>query len=630
MIRIISNWFTPARVTQIPDRVAIVWLFLILLCGAVLRFWNLGYASLHGDEDIMALAARGILEHGVPLLPSGMIYPRAPLHTYILAGSISLFGDSEWAVRLPSAIVGSLCGLFAFYLGKRFLEPAFNIIFVAIVTFLPTLIDISQTGRMYVFLVACLLVFGSLIFRWEQDNKPSTLALAFLVWLIAIQFQPLAIFAAPLFLFPGLSNGSWKQFLQGGVAAGVAYFILTKLQQVTSSFYPSDEDRISVEPEAVQRPTELLLSANEWLGAGIAIILALIVLCICTIGSDRRAALLPAVLLICVAVVSSVLVQYHLAGVALLLGLLAWFRVAPGRYTRPFLVIGLVALIAAVQVLLLHDDFPGRKIVGAMAGTPTIWPTMRFAAFSPTAFICYVAVLGYIAFQFMRGRPLPIHVLVFAMVVWLPLLAIGAIRAIPAQRHLLGILPFFLLCLVAGIQFVLSDTRMDRQGLRRHGLATMGSIVLVLILVNPWAVYVTASNDFRVHPDHRGAAEYIRGRDLGPDDVVIAEDSISQTYYLGKVDYRLLAKGPAAKHATVRDGRLHGNFTGTPFIVSGVELEALFDEPRSGRVFIIGSGQGGDRILPRGAGISDVLQSDRLEVVYEGRDGRTVVWRLIR
>ena len=35
------------------------------------------------------------------------------------------------------------------------------------------------------------------------------------------------------------------------------------------------------------------------------------------------------------------------------------------------------------------------------------------------------------------------------------------------------------------------------------------------------------------YPDHRGAAQFMRTQNITPDDIVIAEDVLQQTYYLG-------------------------------------------------------------------------------------------------
>ena len=81
-------------------------LFAIISVGAWLRFWGLANVGLHGDEETMALAVMSIVRDGAPILPSGMFYPRGMTQLYLMAGSVQLFGESEWAFRLPSVLCG--------------------------------------------------------------------------------------------------------------------------------------------------------------------------------------------------------------------------------------------------------------------------------------------------------------------------------------------------------------------------------------------------------------------------------------------------------------------------------------------------------------------------------------------
>src|SRR5262245_39555987 len=83
------------------------WMLFALMCaGAFVRCWDLGGVGLHGDEDTMALAVLHILKDGRPILPSGMLYPRGLTELYLMTLSAELFGVSEWAFRLPSALCG--------------------------------------------------------------------------------------------------------------------------------------------------------------------------------------------------------------------------------------------------------------------------------------------------------------------------------------------------------------------------------------------------------------------------------------------------------------------------------------------------------------------------------------------
>jgi 4-amino-4-deoxy-L-arabinose transferase-like glycosyltransferase len=143
MLTLVSSWFDDTKIqpsTSLPHHAV---LLSILAIGAMLRFWGLGNVGLHGDEETMAMAAMALLNEGTTRLPSGMLYVRAPLHTWLMAAAIWLFGESEWSFQLPSALVGSFTGLAAYFMGRRFLGPIFNLAFVATRTFMPAMIEIS-------------------------------------------------------------------------------------------------------------------------------------------------------------------------------------------------------------------------------------------------------------------------------------------------------------------------------------------------------------------------------------------------------------------------------------------------------------------------------------------------------
>jgi hypothetical protein len=159
--------------------------------------------------------------------------------------------------------------------------------------------------------------------------------------------------------------------------------------------------------------------------------------------------------------------------------------------------------------------------------------------------------------------------------------------------------------------------------------AALAGIVLAAAFVNPVAAWQTAMNDYSDHPDHKGAAEFIRSLNLDPRDIIIAEDSINQTYYLGKVDYRLQNFTGAKNHSLLKNGILYDQYSGRPVIGSGLELQALLDRETAGKIYIVGDGQASETLSRRNRanGIAEVLQSNRLQVIYVGRDRKTKVWK---
>jgi hypothetical protein len=218
------------------------------------------------------------------------------------------------------------------------------------------------------------------------------------------------------------------------------------------------------------------------------------------------------------------------------------------------------------------------------------------------------------------------------MAVWLPLLAIGSVRWDVAERYTIGALPFFLLALVACSTYVLESVRIDSKRVQLSKITSVGAVLLVVLIINPVAAWQAAKNDYRDHPDHKGAAEFIARLKLGPADIVIAEDCISQSYYLGKVEYRLQNVIAAKNHSVLKDGILYGQYSGARIIGSGAEFANVLDRESVADIYVISSAQvaEGTQRRNRGNGISEVLESDRLKVIFTGRDRETLVWQLRR
>ena len=610
-----------------------VLLGLILLIATVLRFWGLDNVGLHTDEEIMAMAARSLLETGEPRLPSGMYYPRALIHAYTMSGSVWLFGESEWAFRLPSAIVGLLGVLAAFFMGRRFLSPAFNLAFVATVALLPGMIEISQNARMYVFLVTCMIWFGACLFRWERDQKITSLILLVLVWLLCLHFQILAIFAAPLLLFPGLSRQSWKQLIQGCVAGILgAVFFYGHYRWIGSKYMDGSVRPPPVGEDTTQSAHDVLTSGSEWplffgmVLLGLLVVAALFAL-VRRIGGKQA---IP-VTLVVLGLLGMLALNFHGGGLLFIFGGIFWLK-APELSRRWLLAAAIAAaVIGIVHLGILYDTglYPGRKIIGAMVGIPSIWPVLRFLEYSPVAGALYAVVLGVMSVRFIRGGRLPMHVLFFGIGVWVPLLLLGFFAWYIPSRYAIGQLGYFLLCTFAGLAYVVRETGWASSALKRPQYSVAALVLVVVALVNPVALSGTVNAGYERFPDHKGAAAYIRSLDLAPDAVLIAEDVLQQTYYLGSVDYLLRSVDDQAVFSFMRDGRMVDQYTGVPLIGTGAELEAMLNESEGKPLYVIGSGENfedGERMF-RGMGIAEVLESGRLEVVYEGRDNKTLVWK---
>lgn len=106
-------------------------LILVIALAAVLRFYKLGQVpvALDWDETSMgynawALATTGYDEFGNswPLTIRSFNDYKPPLYTYLLIPSVAIWGRNEFAIRFPSALVGTLTVLVTYFLVKVLLR----------------------------------------------------------------------------------------------------------------------------------------------------------------------------------------------------------------------------------------------------------------------------------------------------------------------------------------------------------------------------------------------------------------------------------------------------------------------------------------------------------------------------
>ena len=101
---------------------------LILLLAATLRFYKLGLnpPSLDWDEASIGYNAYSLLKTGKdeygnswPISIRSFNDYKPPLYTYLTIPSVALFGLTEFAVRFPSALAGTLTVLLTYFLVKE-------------------------------------------------------------------------------------------------------------------------------------------------------------------------------------------------------------------------------------------------------------------------------------------------------------------------------------------------------------------------------------------------------------------------------------------------------------------------------------------------------------------------------
>jgi uncharacterized membrane protein len=143
-------------------------LLVIVLVGLVFRVYGLDSKSIWVDEmysiKVSQYSLSGIIEE-----TSQDVHP--PLYYILLHFMVKWFGHTEFAVRLLSAIVGSLSILMAFQVGKILFERKTGLLFSLILGFSVYHIRYSQEARMYSLLVLLALISFYFFIRLLQERN---------------------------------------------------------------------------------------------------------------------------------------------------------------------------------------------------------------------------------------------------------------------------------------------------------------------------------------------------------------------------------------------------------------------------------------------------------------------------
>ncbi|MGM5488709.1 MAG: glycosyltransferase family 39 protein [Nanobdellota archaeon] len=144
------------------DRQPLPWIVALTAIGFIFRVFALGTQSYWIDEAFSINAALAILEHGIPLLDSGLLYSRAPLFHYPLAGLIGLFGLTEWSTRIISVLFGTAFIPLIYHFTRRIADHKVGLTAAILWTVFTLGIAWSRQARMYMMLT--FLVYLALFF----------------------------------------------------------------------------------------------------------------------------------------------------------------------------------------------------------------------------------------------------------------------------------------------------------------------------------------------------------------------------------------------------------------------------------------------------------------------------------
>jgi len=121
----------------------------LVLIAIPLSCYNLAYEPYWQDELSSYYASRGILAQGLPFFPSGFLYPKSELYSYMLALWTTIFGQADGIPRAISVVEYLVSLPLIYIVGTYFFNKRIALLATAMLAFSPTSLVWSRQMRMY-------------------------------------------------------------------------------------------------------------------------------------------------------------------------------------------------------------------------------------------------------------------------------------------------------------------------------------------------------------------------------------------------------------------------------------------------------------------------------------------------
>lgn len=631
----------------------------IVMLAAYLRLRHLGDLPLHGDEDLTALAVKGILASGLPSLPSGMLYLRGMLYSYLAAASSLFLGLNELALRVPSAVCGIILVCVVFDAARRIFDRETALISALLVTLSSSLIFYFRTARMYgllclLFLLAFILVCRALttgrLFHWFLALV--TFVLGSLSHGLAVMFSvllPSAMFVKKKITWP---------LLIGLVVSLVGFTVvrnevLYKPYETFKMQQPSANSS-SVRPEVTAsfdlaqtlsglvplvpvtyRSIERALSQPYW----IIVVALLIVGSALVVRSGHMILFLPLGL-----------AGFNQAGLSAIAIYLLWYfqfcetggRIHVGKWLS--LVMG---LLFTVYLAINMDFYTNEGYGGGVALRKALKDGLYLSSFNlrvygkffPVETLFVTGLVGYYLKRALDGK-VEREVLFLIFTFLLISLVVPMLKEYVKFRYVIYLYPLWIMLFANALTLVARRIAKQESG-PRLAMVMLGVLVIATQIVGDFQIadalnvsggkhkvgYSVGFQDPFIPPDPRSAAEFVQGsRHQG--DVVVAVDNTAQFYYLGGVDYTYQDHLFVETFTYRRANNSYDIYTGVQVIDSLEKLQGLVFE--NGGVWVITkplwdrSNQERDDYIA----LERYLEESHENLKYVARDGETKVYYL--
>ena len=550
----------------------------VVVAALVVVLPDLRRPGFSPDEEFTYFAVRGIRAHGLPLLPSGLLYDRGVAYSYA-AALVSGWHVTLLPARLVSlaAAAGALAVLFIEI--RRMANPAAAALAATLAgASLPFWVS-ATTARFYAPFLLChlalLAVLARLSVSWRALAAIGAIAAA-ARWTHELAFILIAVPAAAALLTRGHQRRAWivrAVAVGAGLAAGQAAILA-----LHAAAPPSNGD-VMVRRFFVWQVVNLLERPPLTLAAALPAAAAFGATAALALAAIRARVNLPAAALLGAGGVAAALGQIAVAPTLVLAAL----PLAPGP-ARRLLPAGFGVLAAGAGFWIIAQVAAGLPAGAATArafGPGTVYPLDMFAHLvreTPLLTVATLAGLLARSFGLGGGWPAPqraLHALWIGWVLWF-----GVIESGITARYLLLPVTFMLSALAVD---VVATASRAAPGVRPVALV-LGALAAVVVTLETWGGLPTST----------GQAGFARptvtlqmlGAHLQPDDLVAGHDELATLTAAGRIDaWLVLDPFYRERFVVMRGAQPTGTYTGAP---AAFELAPLLARAtREGRRLMI-------------------------------------------
>jgi hypothetical protein len=538
----------------------LVLVLVLTVLAALPRFYGLGSLGFYGDEETTAFPARAFAQGEGAEMPSGMAYRRALPFTWLNGLAAYYLGTKrELAYRLPAAIFGTLTIPLLFFAAWPLVGGRVALLAAVLLAFSEWHIATSREARMYAPFLLFYVGAAFATLRWATTGQGRYLMLALLLFTVSVSLHALGIigimFAVIPIAFAGWARVAPARLVTASVVGGSCAYAY-------SHYFVDAGYKEWISAHMAGSAASVTVSGSSWLEALASLPVLTILLGLIGAGLGFWAAMLgepkdslsgrslrSAARYVCAILTGSLVCTGQLYGASI--SMLLFLYLHPGNRPtlamRTWLPVGIMALIAlgwTVTRILESGWIGGFKTLVAF---PFPYPFF-FAEMFPLVLLLFFATMMYFALQPHQPDEFPLRACVLAVI--LPVAAIGAISKWGGIRYLFEVYPFLLIAAAAALLSILDVLgRVTRLWSEKSALALACGIVVSGVLTGygiPQSLKIATlvpgeRVDQRIYaypfyPDHKSPGEFVR-RNLGPNDIVIAEDPLEQRWYVGRADY---------------------------------------------------------------------------------------------